>query len=230
VAPTTAYLRSCPSYGDECGIVDQVFAGDRVELMDTNDFGWSMVRLERSGAVGWIVSDLLTMSPVPATYYIASINEYLRECGDYNCRPIEMLVRGDRVEKRDQDNRGWWRVFSLKSGNMGWIPVMSVSVRPGPPFYYVNVGSLALRTGPSTASRIIATLGFNDQVEILGMGAGGWAKVRDAQRGIIGWVAARYLEGFPVPVPRRVPAKKAPAKKPAPEKEEAPKPEAPKAM
>src|SRR4030042_5815454 len=116
VAPTTAYLRSCPSYGDECGMVAQVFAGDRVELTDANDFGWSMVRLERSGAVGWIVSDLLTMSPVPATYYIASINEYLRECGDYNCRPIEMLVRGDRVEKRDQDNRGWGGGVFLKRG------------------------------------------------------------------------------------------------------------------
>ncbi|MEW6386493.1 MAG: SH3 domain-containing protein [Thermodesulfobacteriota bacterium] len=231
IAPTTAYLRSCPGYGDECGIVAQVFGGDRVIMEDTNDYGWSLVRLERSGAVGWIVTDLLTTSPVTATYYIASVNEYLRECSDYNCRPIEMLVRGDRVEKRDQDYRGWWRVVSLKSGNLGWIPVLAVSERPGPPFYYVNVSSLALRAGPSTANRIIATLGFNEQVEILGMGPSGWAKVRDVPRGIIGWVAGRYLEAFPVPAPRRAPVKKkAPAKKAAPEKEEAPKPEAPKAM
>ncbi len=233
VTATSTYVRSCPSYGDECDILTQVFAGDRMELLDRNDYGWSRVRVAHSGVVGWIVSDLLSLSPTPATYYVAVNSEYLRECGDYNCRALELLYRGDRVEKIDQDNRGWWRVISLKSRNQGWIPVMAVSPRPGPPFYYVNTNGLALRQGPSTATPIIYTLGLNNQVEMLGMGSGGWSKVRDVRRGAIGWVATRYLESFPVRAPRPVPVKhRAPAKKEAPEQPEEPpaKPPAPKIM
>lgn len=234
VSPSTTFLRSCPSYGDECVIVATVYSGDRVELLDRSDYGWSRVRLDRSGAVGWIPSDLLSLSPLPATYYVTMNNVYLRECGDHNCRALELLYRGDRVEKIDQDNRGWWRVTSFKTRATGWIPVYAVSPRPGPPYYYVNVTSLALRAGPSTGSRILATLRLNDQVELLGTSPTGWGEVRVARSGIIGWVAVRYLETFPVSYPKPVPKKaKPPSKKEAPpeEPEETPKPPtAPKAM
>jgi len=234
VSPTMTFLRSCPSYGEECYIVETVYSGDRVELLDRNDWGWSRVRLERTGATGWMPSDLMSLSPLPSTYYVSMSNVYLRECGDYNCRALELLYRGDRVEKVDQDNRGWWRVMSLKSRTTGWIPAAALSPRPGPPYFYVDVSSLALRAGPSTGTRVLTTLHLNDQVEMLGMGPAGWAEVRDVRTNIIGWVAARYLETFPVAYPKAAPRKRAPAKKEAPEEpEEAPKAPAapaPKAM
>jgi uncharacterized protein YgiM (DUF1202 family) len=219
VTPTTTFLRTCPSYGEECPILVQVFGGERVELLDRNGFGWSRVRLERTGNVGWILSDLLSFAPLPVTYYVAYQNVYLRECGDYNCRALELLLRGDRVEKLDQDTRGWWRVTSLKTRTIGWIPASALSPRPGPPFYYVNVSSLVLRAGPSTGNKALATLNFNKQVEMLGMGPTGWAQVRDTRTGLIGWVAARYLEAYPVPYPKTAPKKKSPAKKGAPGEE-----------
>ena len=231
VIPTTTYLRTCPSYGEECPILVQVFSGERVELLDRNDYGWSRVRLERTGNVGWILSDLLSFAPLPAVYYVAYQNVYLRECGDYNCRSLQLLMRGDQVEKLDQDFRGWWRVRSTKTGGTGWIPASAVSPRPGPPFYYVNVSSLTLRAGPGTSTKAITTLSFNTQVEMLGMSPAGWAQVRDTRTGLIGWVAARYLESYPVPYPKAAPKKKAPAKKGAPPVEEAPAaPAQPKAM
>jgi uncharacterized protein YgiM (DUF1202 family) len=198
VLPSSTYVRGCPSYGDECAIIAQVFAGDRVQLLDRNAAGWSQVKAERTGMVGWIPTSLLSLSPVPAFFYVSANSEYLRECSDYNCRGLELLRRGDRVEKLDQDPRGWWRVMSLKSRKVGWIPVFAVSPQSGPPFMYVNVSSLALRSGPGTSYKMIGTLSLNDQVEVMNMGAGGWAQVRDVRRNFFGWCASRYLEAVPV--------------------------------
>jgi uncharacterized protein YgiM (DUF1202 family) len=92
----------------------------------------------------------------------------------------------------------------------------------------VAISSLSLRSGPSTANKVLTTLSLNSQVELLGMGPAGWAQVREVPSGIIGWVAFRYLETFPVPYPKAAPAKRK-TPKAAPEKEEAPK-AAPKAM
>ncbi len=205
VTPSATYLRECPGY--ECGVVTEVYSGDRVVVLDRNDFGWSRVQLDRTGAVGWTLNDFLSLSPVPASYYVAFSTVYMRDCADYNCRAVELLHRGDRVEKLDQDYRGWWRVMSFKSRKSGWVPASAVSPRPGPPYYYVDVSSLALRSGPGTSYRMIGTLNLNQQVEMLGMGPGGWAQVRDVRSGLIGWAASRYLESIPVPHPRPVPRK-----------------------
>jgi uncharacterized protein YgiM (DUF1202 family) len=232
VTPPVTYLRDCPSY--DCGVTTNLYSGDQVEFLDRNEYGWDRVRVTRTGAVGWIPEQLLSPAPVPPVYYVALNTVYLRDCADYNCRSLELLYRGDRVEKIEQNYLGWWRVKSNKTGNIGWVPASALSPTPGPPYYYVNVTSLALRAGPSTGSKILTTLGFNQQVEWLGLGPGGWAQVRDTRTGIIGWAAARYLESFPVSYPKPVYKKpKAGAKKAAPKEEEeapAPTPAKPKAM
>jgi uncharacterized protein YgiM (DUF1202 family) len=196
VVPTTTYLRDCPGY--ECGIVTDLYSGDRMIVLDRNDFGWVRAQLDRTGAVGWITGDLLSYTPVPASFYVSLVSVYLRTCADYNCPAAELLYRGDRVDKLDQDGRGWWRVRAFRSGISGWIPASALSIRPGPPYYYVNVNGLALRSGPGTANRILTTLNLNNQVEMLGSGVGGWMQVRDVRTNIIGWVYGRYLESSPV--------------------------------
>ena len=60
-------------------------------------------------------------------------------------------------------------------------PTLMVETPPPPPpspqLYFVNVSSLALREGPTTAAPQIGTLQFNDEVETpgdqLGLGPGG---------------------------------------------------------
>jgi hypothetical protein len=64
---------------------------------------------------------------------------------------------------------------------------------PSPPMYFVNVHSLALRDGPTMSAPQIATLNFHDEVELLKT-SGGWGKVRDVRRNIIGWSYMRYLQ------------------------------------
>jgi uncharacterized protein YgiM (DUF1202 family) len=109
-------------------------------------------------------------------------------------------------------------------------PVVEPPPPARPPLYFVNVSSLALRGGPTTSSPQIATLQFNDEVELLDS-SGGWGRVRDVRRNITGWASMRYLQAVPADRPKAVPRRApAPPKEPTP-KEPGPKPaEAPKAM
>ncbi|MDO9532147.1 MAG: SH3 domain-containing protein [Deltaproteobacteria bacterium] len=63
---------------------------------------------------------------------------------------------------------------------------------PSPPLYVVNAHSLALRDGPAVSAPQIATLNFHDEVELLET-SGGWGRVRDVRRNIVGWSNMRYL-------------------------------------
>jgi len=63
---------------------------------------------------------------------------------------------------------------------------------PSPPLYFVNIYYLALRDGPNMSAPQIATLNFKDEVELLDT-SGGWGKVRDVRRNIVGWSSRRYL-------------------------------------
>ena len=97
--------------------------------------------------------------------------------------------------------------------------------RRPPQLYFVNVSSLALREGPTTAAPQIGTLQFNDEVEILETSSG-WARVGDVRRDRTGWASMRYLQPVPADRPRSVPRKR-PA--PAPKEPAKPAP-TPKAM
>ena len=63
---------------------------------------------------------------------------------------------------------------------------------PSPPVYVVNAHSLALRASPSRSAPLIAILNFQDEVELLET-SGGWGRVRDVRRNIVGWSNMRYL-------------------------------------
>jgi hypothetical protein len=56
----------------------------------------------------------------------------------------------------------------------------------------VNAHSLALRASPSRSAPLIAILNFQDEVELLET-SGGWGRVRDVRRDIVGWSNMRYL-------------------------------------
>lgn len=109
-------------------------------------------------------------------------------------------------------------------------PIVEPPPPPPPPLYFVNVSSLALREGPTTSARMISTLRFNDEVELMGT-SDGWGRVRDIRRGLVGWSALKYLQPAPASRPRYVPPKrkKAPAAPKEEPKKEEPKP-VPKAM
>jgi hypothetical protein len=71
-------------------------------------------------------------------------------------------------------------------------PSQVTTPTPSPPMYVVNAHYLALRDGPSRSAPQIATLNFHDEVELLET-SGGWGRVRDVRRNIVGWSFMRYL-------------------------------------
>jgi hypothetical protein len=83
-------------------------------------------------------------------------------------------------------------------------PPEGTTPAPSPPRYSVKVHSLALRAGPAKSAPRIATLNFQDEVELLET-AGAWGKVRDGQRNLVGWVSERYLQPVAADGPRSVP-------------------------
>ncbi len=102
-------------------------------------------------------------------------------------------------------------------------PVVEPPPPAGPPIYFVNVSSLALREGPTTSAPQIATLSFNDEVELMETSAG-WGRVRDLRRGLVGWASLKYLQPAPANRPRPVYRKPAPPKKePEPKATDTPK-------
>ncbi|OGP72235.1 MAG: hypothetical protein A2Y80_06595 [Deltaproteobacteria bacterium RBG_13_58_19] len=58
--------------------------------------------------------------------------------------------------------------------------------------YVVNIHYLALRAGPAMSAPQIATLNFKDEVELLDT-SGGWGRIREVRRNIVGWSYLRYL-------------------------------------
>jgi hypothetical protein len=108
---------------------------------------------------------------------------------------------------------------------MGYETPPPPSPPPGPPLYFVNVSSLALREGPSTAARQVGTLHFNDEVQILEVSSG-WGRVGDVSRDRVGWAYMRYLQPVPANQPQSVPRKRS---APAPKEPAQPAP-APRAM
>jgi len=113
----------------------------------------------------------------------------------------------------------------VESGPPPPPPMVETPPPPPPPLYFVNVSSLALRDGPTTAASQIGTLQFNDEVELLDTSAG-WGRVFDVRRDMTGWASMRYLQPVPADRPRSVPRKR-PA--PAPKEPAQPAP-TPKAM
>lgn len=164
-------------------------------------------------------------------YYVIPTSAPLRECASPECDVLLTAYQGDKVEILERTTTGWSRVRLVDRTGIGWIPSDLLSYSPDLkavhlPTYYVNTSSLPLRDGPTPNFNVIATLGFNDPVEMLGVGTSGWAQVRVLQTNVVGWVPPRYLSPNPLSQRRSSPRRRAPRKE-APKEEP---PEQPKAM
>jgi hypothetical protein len=76
VIPTSAPLRECAAPG--CEALLTVYQGDKVEILERTNTGWSKVRLvDKPAGIGWIPSGWLSFSPdrksvALPTYYVNS--------------------------------------------------------------------------------------------------------------------------------------------------------------
>ena len=207
------YLRDAATY--DSNVVGQLYKNDQVERLDVAMSGWWRVRSGRTGQAGWVPGELFSPNPVPVVYFYATKPVHLRECPKEFCPTLQLLSRGDQVQKVEQNDQGWWRVLVAKSRNLGWLPAKEVAESLEEPqakaYYYVNVRRLKLSRQPQAEAEVIKLLQFNDQVEKLDQNPAGWFKVRQPASGAVGWVPGRYLETLPGGYPRfEKPRKKKP--------------------
>ena len=181
-----------------------------------------------------VLSLLLLVLAAPAAhaysgyYYVIPNSAQLRECAAYECRGLLTAYQGERVEILERTGAGWSRVRFVDRSGIGWIPSDLLSYSPDlqtrpRATYYVNISSLTLRDAPSPNSGYLATLHFNDPVEMLGVGASGWAQVRELRNSVVGWVPPRYLSSDPSRYPKSSPRRRAPKAAPKEEPSEPPK-------
>jgi uncharacterized protein YgiM (DUF1202 family) len=166
-------------------------------------------------------------------YYIVPGRVVLRDCASSSCGELLTVYQGERAEILERTSTGWSKIRLVDRSAIGWLPNDFLTYSPGSaakaqPTYYVKSSSLGLRDEPSPDGNILTTLNRNDPVEMLGVGASGWAQVRDLRTNTVGWVSPRYLSSAPPGAAkpqrrRRAPARKAPPKEAPPEAAGAPK-------
>ena len=222
--PEITYLQDSPGYGGN--VLGPLYRGDKVERKAIAASNWWRVELLRSGQTGWVQKELLSPDPVPTVFFYVNEDTLpLLECPRSDCIPIQLLFRGDQVQRVEAGDGGWWRVLVIRSHSLGWMRASALTERLADtqqtpmrkPYYYVAVRKLMLRAAPSTRSGVIRTLQFNDQVQKLGE-TKDWFKVRQPSSGALGWVSSRDLEALPMVAPRGVPSKDEP--KPFKQREE----------
>jgi uncharacterized protein YgiM (DUF1202 family) len=216
VTPEITYLLDSPGHAGN--VLAPLYQGDKVDLVEAGESAWWQVELQRSGQRGWVRKEFLSPQAVAGVFFFVKTETMpLRECPRSDCMPLQLLFRGDQVQRVEAGDQGWWRVLVINSRSLGWVPAAALTEsraevqqkQPGQPYYYVAVRKLALRAKPSDLSEVIRTLGPNDQVEKVGE-TEGWFNVRQPSTGAVGWVVSRYLENLPSISPRGVPSKKKP--------------------
>lgn len=223
VTPLVTYLFDSPRY--ESNVLGTLYRGDKVEKLEvSSETSWWQIKVLRSGQTGWIQKELLSSDPVSsAFYYVNDDTLPLLECPRSDCLPLQLLFRGEQVQRVAEGPQGWWRILVLKSRSIGWVPVAALveqldeAKRKQAQYYYVAVRNLTLRAQPTNRGNVIRILQFNDQVQKLAE-TEGWLKVRQPSSGAMGWVRSRDLETLPLTSPRGVPPKNEP--KPFKQKEE----------
>jgi len=213
VTPEVTYLRDSPGSGGN--VLASLYKGDKVGIMEAGESPWWRVELRRSGQRGWVRKELLSPDPVVSVfYYVKEDTLPLLECPRHDCIPLQLLFRGDQVQRVEEGDQGWWRVLVIKSHSLGWVPASALTERIEDTqqkqirktYYYVAVGKLILRAKPSKRGQVIRTLRFNDQVQKIGE-IKNWFQVRQPSTGALGWVSSRDLEPSPLFAPRGVPSK-----------------------
>ncbi len=208
VSSEITYLLDSPSDGGN--VLSPLFRGDKLDLVDGADSTWWRVKLQRTGQTGWVRKGLLSLTPIATSfYYVKEDTLPLLECPRSDCIPLQLLFRGDQVQKVEKGDQGWLRVLAIQGRNVGWVPASALTEQsdeawkqqPRKPYYYVAISKLILRAQPSGRGKVIQILRFNNQVQKLGE-TKDWLKVRQPSSGSVGWVFSRDLEPLPLISPR----------------------------
>lgn len=207
-------VRSGPGVG--YGKVAVVYQDQTVNLLGRNsDSSWVKVGLY-NGVQGWVNASLVTPSVAistlsvlvtTSTAHVAAGNLNVRSGPGPTYTSVAVAGNGDSLVLIGRNSAATWVKVRLANGAEGWVnvtlisttisinslPVLDTGSASTEPGATVATGALNIRSGPSSAYNIIATLSQGQPVVLLGRTAdSGWANVR-IYNGVVGWANAAYL-------------------------------------
>jgi uncharacterized protein YraI len=207
-------VRSGP--GVAYGTVAVVYKDQTVNLLGRNaDGSWVKVGLY-NGVEGWVNSTLvipsipistLSVLVTTSTAHVAAGNLNVRSGPGVTYSSVAVAHNGDSLVLIGRNSAATWIKVRLANGTEGWVnvtlvstsisiaslPVLDTGSASSEPTATVAIGALNIRSGPSSAYNVIATLTQSQPVVLLGRTeSSGWAKVR-IYNGAVGWANGAYL-------------------------------------
>ena len=193
-------FRTSPS--TNASVIKTLSTGSSVTVLTHDPANWSQVMF--SGSVGYIRSDFLKFpveSSPGAFKTTGGVNIRTGPSTDANI--IRTVGTGTVIELLEHDPAGWSNIRYngtegyIKSSYLIWInqntqPASAPeTVAPKPDKVFRTIGSVNLRTDPTTDSVVVKLLNTGTVVEMLEYNPDGWSKVR--AEGSLGFIRSDLL-------------------------------------
>jgi GH25 family lysozyme M1 (1,4-beta-N-acetylmuramidase)/uncharacterized protein YgiM (DUF1202 family) len=215
---TTSSLKVREGPGLTFSSIGNVYFGEVVERIDSiSDKSWIKIRKADGSLIGWSFGAYLQNvsappTPIPASkwYRVTTTSLNVRDQPNLTSTSLGHVNFGDFVEELEASpDRTWLKIRKSNGSITGWSfsQYLKPSAAPGPgdippspipdnddkKWYRVNTLSLNVREGPSTTSKILATVLKNDTVPALDDTTNpGWIQVQRLD-GISGWCDKKFL-------------------------------------
>ena len=137
VRPQVTYLRAGPSLNAQTLV--ELQAGDQVDANEETETGWVKVHSVRTDLYGWVPKDLLVVTPPPSKpmvvapgkasmpkMYVAVQTIDVKEEPQNKSKTVKQLQFKDKVEKLDENKKGWYQISVPGENVTGWVPNRSL--------------------------------------------------------------------------------------------------------
>ena len=200
---TTTHARFRTSASTNANVISTLAPGASVDVLEHDPAGWSRVR--SGDTTGYIRSDLLTLpsGAFPATFRTTDgVN--LRSSPSTDADVLRRISVGSAVEVLEHDPANWSLIRF--DGEEGYVrsDYLARRIQNSSPSSSQNSGSSSsaptvlwttdgvnLRSGPSTSSDVIRTVGSGTAVSVLEHNPSSWSRVN--VNGSVGYIRSDYL-------------------------------------
>ncbi|WP_410864249.1 SH3 domain-containing protein, partial [Peribacillus sp. SIMBA_075] len=187
-------VRTGPSTANK--IIATVKQGTKLTVTGKSENGWLKVSL--NGQTGYVSGQYVKVSnPSSSTAtvtYTATANLNVRTGPSTANKIIATVKQGTKLMVTGKSENGWLKV-SL-NGQAGYVSGQYVKIsNPSSStatVTYTATANLNVRTGPSTANKIIATVKQGTKLMVTGKSENGWLKV--SLNGQTGYVSGQYVK------------------------------------
>ncbi|WP_195782441.1 SH3 domain-containing protein [Priestia megaterium] len=194
---TTANLniRSGPSTSN--AIIATVKQGTQLTVVGQAANGW--LKVSYQGKTGYVSSDYVKKSVTSTTKtYVTTANLNIRSGPSTSNAIVATVKQGTQLTAAGEPANGWLKVSY--QGKTGYVSTQYVKESTGSSetapasSVYVATANLNVRTAPSTAGAVMATIKAGTQLDVTAKAANGWLKI--TYQGKAGYVSGQYVRAL----------------------------------